>query len=144
MIVAQSCLILWDPMHCSLPGSSVHGILQARILEWVAISFSERDRRGESNSSAQRFLQMWVFGRSALSSTLPGSCFLLNPCHLCPCSEEKFRDIFSPQLVKRQTKPKHKYKHLRNCISAINLPLLKYILFVCLAECKPQARTVSF
>ena len=34
------CLILYDLMDCSLPGSSVHGILQARILEWVAISFS--------------------------------------------------------------------------------------------------------
>ena len=32
----QSCLTLCDPMDCSLPGSSVHGILQARILEWVA------------------------------------------------------------------------------------------------------------
>ena len=40
MIVAQSCLILCNPMDCSLPGSSVHGILQARLLEWVAISFS--------------------------------------------------------------------------------------------------------
>ena len=36
--VAQSCLTLWDPLDCSPPGSSVHGILQARILEWVAIS----------------------------------------------------------------------------------------------------------
>ena len=34
---AQSCLTLWDPMDCSPPGSSVHGILQARILEWVAM-----------------------------------------------------------------------------------------------------------
>ena len=33
----QSCLTHWDPMNCSLPGSSVHGIFQARILEWVAI-----------------------------------------------------------------------------------------------------------
>ena len=38
--VAQSCLTLCDPMDCSLPSSSVHGIVQARILEWVAISFS--------------------------------------------------------------------------------------------------------
>ena len=38
--VAQSCLTLCDPMDCSPPGSSIHGILQARILEWVAISFS--------------------------------------------------------------------------------------------------------
>ena len=36
----QLCPTLWDPMDCNLPGSSVHGILQARILEWVAISFS--------------------------------------------------------------------------------------------------------
>ena len=40
--VAQSCLTLWDPMDCSPPGSSVHGIFQARILEWVAISYSRR------------------------------------------------------------------------------------------------------
>ena len=38
--VAQSCLTLSDPMDCSLPGSSVHGIFQARVLEWVAIAFS--------------------------------------------------------------------------------------------------------
>ena len=37
--VAQSCPTLSDPMDCSLPGSSIHGILQARMLEWFAISF---------------------------------------------------------------------------------------------------------
>ena len=36
----QSCPTLSDPTDCSLPGSAIHGILQARILEWVAISFS--------------------------------------------------------------------------------------------------------
>ena len=40
ILVAQSCPTLYDPMDYSLPGSSVHGILQARILEWVAIPFS--------------------------------------------------------------------------------------------------------
>ena len=40
VLVTQSCSTLCDPMDCSLPGSSVHGISQARILEWVAISFS--------------------------------------------------------------------------------------------------------
>ena len=40
--VAQLCLTLCNPMDCSLPGSSIHGIFQARILEWVAISFSRR------------------------------------------------------------------------------------------------------
>ena len=38
--VIQSYPALWDPMDCSLPGISVHGILQARILEWVAMPFS--------------------------------------------------------------------------------------------------------
>ena len=36
----QSCPTLRDPMDCSLPGSSVHGIFQARVLQWVAIAFS--------------------------------------------------------------------------------------------------------
>jgi len=39
--VAQSCLTLSDPMDCSLPGFSVHGIFQARVLEWGAIAFSK-------------------------------------------------------------------------------------------------------
>ena len=39
--VAQSCLTLRDPMDCSLPGSSVHGIFRARVLEWVAVAFSD-------------------------------------------------------------------------------------------------------
>ena len=43
--VAQSCPTLCDPVDCSLLGSSVHGILQARILEWVAISFSRGSSR---------------------------------------------------------------------------------------------------
>ena len=38
--VAQSCLTLCDPTDCNLPGSSIHGIFQARILEWIAIYFS--------------------------------------------------------------------------------------------------------
>ena len=41
--VAQSCPTLHDPMGCSLSGSSVRGILHARVLEWSAISFSEKD-----------------------------------------------------------------------------------------------------
>ena len=42
----QSCPTLHDPMDCSLPGSSVHGILQARVLEWGAIGFSELQNSG--------------------------------------------------------------------------------------------------
>ena len=40
-LTLRSCLILRDPMDCHLPGSSAHGIFQARVLEWVAIAFSE-------------------------------------------------------------------------------------------------------
>ena len=41
--VSQSCPTLSDPMDCSLTGSSVHGIFQARVLEWGAIAFSEHE-----------------------------------------------------------------------------------------------------
>ena len=41
--VTQSCPALSDPMDCSLPGSSIHGIFQTRLLEWVAIAFAGRD-----------------------------------------------------------------------------------------------------
>ena len=48
VLVAQLCLILCDPVGYSPPGSSVRGILQARILEWVAISFSNMKVKSES------------------------------------------------------------------------------------------------
>ena len=60
--VAQSYPTLSNPMDCSLPGSSLHGILQARVLEWVAIYFS----RG----SSQPRDRTWV-------SLIPGRCFNL-------------------------------------------------------------------
>ena len=50
--IAQSCPTLWDPMDCSLRGSSIHGIFQARVLQWVAISFS--------GGSSQPRDQIWV------------------------------------------------------------------------------------
>ena len=50
VLVTQSCPTLCNPMDCSPPGSSVHGILQARILEWVAISFP----RGFSQSREEK------------------------------------------------------------------------------------------
>ena len=62
--VAQSCPTLWDPMDCSLPDSSLHGILQARILEWVAISFSRgsswpRDQT-QVSCTAGRHFTLWA------------------------------------------------------------------------------------
>ena len=58
--VAQSCPTLCDPVDCNLLGFSVHGILQARILEWIAISFSRgssrpRDRTRVSRIGGRRF-----------------------------------------------------------------------------------------
>ena len=58
--VAQSCPTLHDPMDCSPPGSSVHGIFQARVLEWDAISFSRessqpRDRTRVSRTAGRCF-----------------------------------------------------------------------------------------
>ena len=47
--VAQSCPTLSNPMDCSLPGSSIHGIFQARVLEWVATAFSGKRVYGGQN-----------------------------------------------------------------------------------------------
>ena len=64
--VTQSCLTPWDPMDCSLSGSSVHRIFQARVLEWVAISFSRgssrpRDWTQVSHTVGRRFT-VWATG----------------------------------------------------------------------------------
>ena len=52
--VTQSCLTLCDPIDCSLPGSSIHGIFQARVLEWGAIAFSAMTTAAESHFSRVR------------------------------------------------------------------------------------------
>ena len=53
--VAQSCPTLRDPMDCSLPGFSIHGIFQARVLEWGAIAFSESDFGAPQNKVSHCF-----------------------------------------------------------------------------------------
>ena len=53
VLVAQSCLTLCNPIDCSPPGPSIHGTLQARMLEWVAISFSKRNYRKKESEVAQ-------------------------------------------------------------------------------------------
>ena len=77
--VAQSCPTPSNPMDCSLPGSSVHGIFQARVLEWGAIAFSEKniyfcfidyakvfDCVGHTNCG--KYLKRWEY-----QTTLPAS-----------------------------------------------------------------------
>ena len=82
VLVAQSCLTLCDPMRCSPPGSSVHGILQARILEWVATSSSRRSSgpriRIQVSCIVGRFFTVWAtrevpymyMNRSAMQETI--------------------------------------------------------------------------
>ena len=60
----QSCPTLWDTIDCSPPGSSVHGILQARILEWIAIPFSRGSSQPRDwtwvSCTTGRFLTNWA------------------------------------------------------------------------------------
>ena len=85
VLVAQLCPTLCDPVGCSPPESTVHGILQARILEWVAISFS----RGSSwprdwtpvSCIAGRFFTIWAT-REVLQSTSYISGFFLRSIHV--------------------------------------------------------------
>ena len=64
--VTQSCLILSDSMDWSLPGSSVHGIFQARVLEWVAIAFSTSRHDYRKN----HHFDIWTFVCKAMSAFL--------------------------------------------------------------------------
>ena len=85
--VAQSCPTLRDPMDCSLPGFSIHGIFQARVLEWGAIAFSDSGSSPDENplialhclwSTTQLLLQPQGPSWSALLSVWP--LFLLPSC----------------------------------------------------------------
>ena len=63
--VAQSYLTLSDPMDCSLPGSSVYGIFQARVLECVAIALSNQIRLDQSLSHVRLFATPWTAAHQA-------------------------------------------------------------------------------
>ena len=96
--VAQSCPTLCDPMDCSLPGSSIHRIFQARVLEWAVISFS----RGSSQSrdqtrvsrTADRCFTVWATREALLGNLVTDIYFgmwiilksLLNLLQYCFCS----------------------------------------------------------
>ena len=62
--VAQLCPTLSDPMDCSLPGSSIHGIFQARGLEWGALAFSVKSMKlGQTYCVTMRHLPNWPIPR---------------------------------------------------------------------------------
>ena len=113
-LVTKSCLNLCDPMNCSAPGSSVHRFFQARILEWVAISFSKGSCRPRNQTQIScitgKFLHCrWVLyqlsyegsseGRRPSSQVLQGSavqsslhiCRGLVPGHLLPCGYQNLQ-----------------------------------------------------
>ena len=88
--VVQSCLTLSDPMDCSPPGSSVHGIFQARVLEWGAIAFSALVMLGACkrapehhlvsiHSSGAQLGSAKLFPVTSLFSTLLLAITILNP-----------------------------------------------------------------
>ena len=72
--ITQSCRTLHDPMDCSLPGSSIHGIFQARVLELVATAFSDKESWAPKN---------WCFWTVVLEKTLesPLDCEEIQPVH---------------------------------------------------------------
>ena len=78
-LVTQLCPILCDPMDCSLSGSSVHGILQASILEWVAVHFSRGSSRSKDwtriSCLAKRFFTVWATQEALLGKIC---CFCVN------------------------------------------------------------------
>ena len=69
--VAQLCPILSDPMGCNLPGSSVHGVCQASVLEWVAIAFSKEV--GHSSVQFSSVAQSCPTPSDPMDCSLPGS-----------------------------------------------------------------------
>ena len=78
VLCAQSCLTLCDPTDRSPPGSPVHGILQIRILEWIAISFSKKLTCIKTNICiSHTHIKQWKDSRSSLS--LPHNYILKGP-----------------------------------------------------------------
>ena len=80
--VAQACPTPSKPMDCSLPGSSVHGICQARVLEWVAISFSGKRSLvfPEISSLSHSIVFLYFFALTAAEGVLISSCYSLELC----------------------------------------------------------------
>ena len=68
--VAQSCPTLSDPMDCSLPGSSIHGILQARVLEWGATAFSGIINKPLSITLSKEIILITIFAKVMFTFTV--------------------------------------------------------------------------
>ena len=97
--IAQLCPALWDPMDCSLPGSSILGIFQARILEWVAISFSRRSSQPRDwtqvSCTVGRCFTIWATSEVQISMQISLS---LLPTYL-PCSLQQMNIYFGSEYL---------------------------------------------
>ena len=97
VLVAQLCPTLCDPVECSLPSYSVHGILQARILEWISIPFSRVSSRHRNwtqvSHTTGRFFTAWATGKGIFPAQ--GSNSVL--CH-CRWTFYKLSHQGSPQI----------------------------------------------
>ena len=99
------CLVFWDPVDCSLPGSSAHGISQEKILEWVAISFSRGSfqPRGHTRVCC---IGRWVLNHRATWRALT----VFYPVHvMCP----KFLTSIKLDIYFFNTEKKGKFSHLQ-------------------------------
>ena len=132
-LVAQSYPTLCNPMDCRLPGSSVHGILQARILEWIAIPFSRANTRDTSSAPSA--------GRSCMSqSNLARVPQLLSPClepvlrtHISDWSPHSLEPMLSNERSHRNETPKHrKEEEPTNKISVLKKTKLHFSKQSCL------------
>ena len=88
MLITQSCPTLRDTMDCNTPGSSVHTILQARILEWVAILFSRESSRPRDPTQvsliADRFFTIWATREANLKVwVIMSQCRFIISCNKC-------------------------------------------------------------
>ena len=112
--VTQSCPTLCNPMDCSPSGSSVHGILQARILEWLAIPFSRgsfwpKDRT-QFSCTAGRFFTVW-----ATRETLENICWMKEYCALLLQGKKAFLQTWSyTSLLSQCSKTAHSHPAVRN------------------------------
>ena len=118
MLVTQLCLTLYNSMDCSLPGSSVHGILQARILQWVAISFSRASsppnmNQGKLEVVKQEMAKMNIniLGISELKWTGMGE-FNSDDHYIYYCGQESLRRNGAAIMVN---------KRVRNAVLGCNL-----------------------
>ena len=93
----QSCLTLHDPMDCSLPGSSAHGIFQARVLEWIAVAFSSHMLHSMVKKKKDCELDYFSVDSS------PKACYELNIC--VPLTPNSYIASKSPMLWHLEVRP---------------------------------------